>query len=142
MRITSGSAQTLRYRIARVIALGGVIALAACEDVTAPEEVKPAPELRLAQASADELGSLSSSLDDMTGWSLAALPDAQGKANIVGILNGLKGHLKTGRIAACKQSVDDARAILGGLTEEERVSVGSVGLTLDVIQAALDKASQ
>lgn len=143
MRNTSGSAGVSRFRLAQMIALSGMIALAACEDVTAPEEAKPAtPELRLSQTAADELGSLSSSLDDMTGWSLAALPNAQGKANIVGILNGLKGHLASGRIAVCQQDVADARAILASLSQNEQVELGGVGATLDLIQAALDKASQ
>jgi hypothetical protein len=143
MRVTSGSDQRTLSRIARVIALSGVIALAACDDVTAPEEAKPAaPELRLSQTATDELGELSASLDDMTGWSLAALPDAQGTANIVGILNGLKGHLASGRIAACEQDLVDARAILSGLSENEQVELGGVGATLDLIQAALSNASQ
>jgi hypothetical protein len=143
MRLTADSSLILRSRIARVLALSAVLGLGACEDVTAPmEEVTAAPELRLAQGAADELGALGSSLDDMTGWSLAALPDAQGKANIVGILNGLKGHLASGKIAACAQDVADARAILGSLSQNEQVEVGGVGATLDLIQAALDKASQ
>jgi hypothetical protein len=126
-----------------VIALSAVVALAACEDVTAPqEEVTAAPELKLSQAAVDQLGSLSSSLDDMTGWSLAALPNAQGKANIVGILNGLRGHLASGALAACVQDVTNARAILGSLSQNEQVEVGGVGATLDLIQTALDKASQ
>ena len=143
MSITSSTTRILRSRVARVIALSAVVAVAACEDVTAPqEEVTTAPELRLAQGAADELSTLGASLDDMTGWSLAALPNAQGKANIVGILNGLKGHLASGKIAACQQAVTDARAILGSLSENEQVEVGGVGATLDLIQAALDKASQ
>jgi hypothetical protein len=143
MRITSSSTQILRSRIARVIALSAIVVVAGCEDVTAPnEEVSTAPELRLSAAATDELGSLGSSLDDMTGWSLAALPNAQGKANIVGILNGLKGHLASGKIAACQQDVADARAILGSLSQNEQVEIGGVGATLDLIQAALDKASQ
>ena len=143
MQMTSSSTQILRSRIARLIALSAVVALAACEDVTAPqEEVTTAPELRLSQGAVDELGSLGSALDDMTGWSLAALPNAEGKANIVGILNGLKGHLASGKIAACQQAVTDARAILGSLSANEQVEVGGVGATLDLIQAALDKASQ
>ena len=81
-------------------------------------------------------------LDDMTGFSLAALPDGNGKANIVGVLNGLKGHLKSGSIAACQQDVNDARSWFGGLSDVQKVEVGSVGLALDVIQAALDGASK
>lgn len=143
MRITSSSTQILRSRIARVIALSAIVVLAGCEDVTAPqEEVTTAPELKLSQAAVDQLGSLSTSLDDMTGWSLAALPNAQGKANIVGILNGLRGHLASGAIAACAQDVANARAILGSFSQNEQVEVGGVGATLDLVQAALDKASQ
>jgi len=143
MRITSSSTQILRSRIARVLALSAMVVLAGCEDVTAPqEEVTAAPELKLSQGVVNELGTLSTSLDDMTGWSLAALPNAQGKANIVGILNGLRGHLASGAIAACVQDVTNARAILGSLTQNEQVEVGGVGATLDLIQAALDKASQ
>src|SRR4026209_2818948 len=116
MRITSSSTQILRSRIARVLALSAMVVLAGCEDVTAPqEEVTAAPELKLSQGVVNELGTLSTSLDDMTGWSLAALPNAQGKANIVGILNGLRGHLASGKIAACQPDEAEARAVLGAL---------------------------
>ena len=143
MRITSSSITTNRFRFLQIIAMSGVIAIAACQDATAPEEVKSAPELRMSsQASSDELGTLSSNLDDFTGFSLAALPDGNGKANIVGVLNGLKGHLKSGSIAACQQDVNDARSWFGGLSDVQKVEVGSVGLALDVIQAALDGASK
>jgi hypothetical protein len=143
MRIASDSTQILRSRIARVIALGAVVALAACEDVTAPQSpVAAAPELKLSQSGVDELGSLGSSLDDITGWSLAALPNGQGKANVVGILSGLKAHLNGRDVASCQQDVTDARAILASLSQQQQVEVGSVGVALDVIQSALDKASQ
>jgi hypothetical protein len=145
MRIPLDTQPSFRLHAIRLIVLSGTIALAACEDTTAPEETAPTLQQnpRLAQAaSSDLLASLSSNLDDMTGWSLAALPDGKGKANIVGILNGLKGHLNSGRIDACQQDVTDARAILGLLTEVQQVEVGHVGLALDVIQAALDGASK
>jgi len=145
MRIPTTTAnQTFSLRAVQHVVLCGVFAMAACQDVTAPEKVEAvAPELRMSQESAkDEIASLASNLDDFTGWSLAALPDAKGKANIVGILNGLKGHLNSGKITACQQDVTDARAILGSLSEVEQVEVGSIGVALDVIQAALDKASQ
>jgi hypothetical protein len=145
MRITTTTGNhSVRLRAVRHVVLCGVFTLAACQDVTAPEKVEAVPQaLSLSQQSAqDELASLASNLDDFTGWSLAALPDAKGRTNIVGILNGLKGHLSSGKIAACQQDVTDARAILGSLTEVQQIEVGSVGVALDVIQAALDKASQ
>ena len=142
MRITSSSITTNRFRFVQIIAMSGVIAIAACQDATAPEQVKAAPELRMSQISNDALSTLSANLDDMTGFSLAALPDGNGKANIVGVLNGLKGHLKSGSIAACQQDVNDARAWFGGLTDVQKVEVGHVSLALDVIQAALDGASK
>jgi hypothetical protein len=143
MRITSSSAQMFRSRFVQIIAMSGVIAVAACQDALAPEEVKPA-ELRMGQSSAasDALATLSTDLDDMTGFSLAALPDDKGKANIVGVLHGLKGHLKSGSIAACQQDVTDARTWFGSLSDVQKVEVGHVGLALDVIQAALDNASK
>ncbi len=132
-----------RFRFAQIIALSGVIAMAACQDATAPEEVTKVPELRLGQSAAsDALGTLSSNLDDMTGFSLAALPDSKGKANIVGVLNGMKGHLKSGSIAACQQDVTDARTWFGSLSDVQKVEVGHVSLALDVIQAALDEAGK
>ena len=139
MRITSSPTPT---RVIQILAMSGVIAVAACQDATAPEEVKAAPELRMSQQSSDALGTLSSNLDDFTGFSLAALPDGNGKANIVGVLNGLKGHLKSGSIAACQQDVDNARSWFNGLSDTQKVEQGSVGLALDVIQAALDGASK
>jgi len=143
MKKTSSSAQTFHFRFAQVIAVSGVIAIAACQDATAPDQVEQAApnSLRLTQNSADELGSLSSSLDDMTGWSLAALPDGTGKTNIVGLLNGLKGHLASGKIAACQQDLDDARAWFGSLDTNQQTEIGAVGVTLDRIQAALNNAS-
>lgn len=119
--------------------------MAACQDATAPDEIAPAEapaSLSLTQASGDELSSLSSNLDDMTGWSLAAFADATGKANIVGILNGLKGHLASGKVAACQEDVDLARAWFGKLSENDQAELGAVGVSLDLIQAALNKASQ
>ena len=142
MRITSSLATTYRFRFVQILAMSGVIVIAACQDTTAPEEVKAKPELRMSQTASDELGTLSSNLDDFTGFSLAALPDGSGKANIVGVLNGLKGHLKSGSIAACQQDVDNARAWFGGLTDVQKVEVGHVSLALDVIQVALDGASK
>ena len=139
MRITSSSTT----RLFQTFAMSGVIAIAACQDATAPEEIQKAgPELRMSQTSSDELGTLSANLDDFTGFSLAALPDGNGKANIVGVLNGLKGHLKSGSIAACQQDVNDARSWFNGLSDQQKTEQGAVGLALDVIQASLDNASK
>lgn len=145
MRITTATrTRTIRLSVLRHVVLCGGFAMAACQDVTAPEKVEATPQvLGLTLGSAtDEIASLASNLDDFTGWSLAALPDAKGKASIVGILSGLKGHLNSGKIAACQQDVTDARLILGSLSAVEQVEVGSIGVALDVIQAALDRASQ
>jgi hypothetical protein len=134
-----------RIRLARVIALSGVIAIAACQDATAPDEIAPAEApaaLSLTQNSADELSSLSSNLDDMTGWSLAGFADARGKQNIIGVLNGLKGHLASGKIDACQQDVDAARDWFSKLSENDQTELGGIGVTLDLIQQALNKASQ
>ena len=143
MRVTSDS-RIFRSRIAQLIALGGAITTAACTDATAPNQVvaPKAPTLSIGQSAGDELGTLSASLDDMTGWSLASLTDDQGHANIVGILNSLKGHLKSGKIAASQQDVADARAFVESLSEEKRVDIGAVAVTLDLIQSTLEKASQ
>src|SRR5260221_9527435 len=143
MRITSSSIATNRFRFLQIIAMSGVIAIAACQDATAPEEVKAAPELRMSsQSSSDELGTLSTNLDDMTGFSLAALPDGNGKANIVGLLNGLKGHLKSGSIAACQQDVNDARAWFGGFTRVQKGAGAHVSLAIDGVQAGPRRAPQ
>jgi hypothetical protein len=143
MRIFPDS-QKFRTRIAQVLALGGVITTASCKDVSAPEKSLEASALTLAQSVTvgDELGGLGSSLDDMTGWSLASMTEGESRVKIVGILNGLRGNLKSGKIAAIQQDVADARAFLESLSDRERIELGAVGVTLDVIQSALDKASQ
>jgi hypothetical protein len=128
-----------------LFALSAVIAMSACQDATAPDEVVAAntPALRTAQsASDDELSALSDAMEDMTDWSLVALPDAKGKTKIVSILAGLKGNLKGKKLAACQQAVTDARSWFASLSDVEQTEVGQVGVTLDVIQAALDKAAQ
>lgn len=130
-------------RVARVaIAAGGLLAIAACQDVTAPEKTQTAPALRLSQTSGDVMNTLGSNLDDMTSWSLVALPDGNGKTSIVGLLNGLKGHLNSGKVAACQQDITDARAFLGTLSDVQQVEVGQVGVALDVIKLALDSIQQ
>jgi hypothetical protein len=140
----TSDSRIFRSRIAQLIALGGALTTAACTDATAPKQIvaPQAPTLSVGQSAGDELGSLSASLDDMTGWSLASLTDDQSHANIVGILNSLKGHLKSGKITASQQDVADARAFLESLSEAKRVEIGAVGVTLDLIQSTLDKASQ
>src|SRR5712671_1724987 len=72
----------------------------------------------------------------------AACTDATAPQQIVGILNSLKGHLKSGKIAASQQDLADGRAFLESLSEQKRVETGAVGVTLDLIQATLEKASQ
>jgi hypothetical protein len=145
MRIISES-RIFTSRIAQVLALGGAITTAGCKDATAPKKIETTQALALSSlaqsAAVDDLGSLSSSLEDMTGWSLASLPEGKGRENIVGILNGLKGHLKSGKIEASQQDVADARSFLESLSEQQRVEIGAVGVTLDLIQSALDKAPQ
>ena len=76
MRVTS-DLPSFCSRIAQLIALVGAITTAACTDATAPKEIvtPKAPNLSVGQSAGDELGSLSASLDDMTGWSLASLTD-------------------------------------------------------------------
>jgi len=145
MSFVSFSSQRSRTRIAQIIALSGVVAMAACQDATGPDEIAPAEAptaLSLAQNSADELGSLSANLDDITGWSLAGFSDEKGKQNIIGVLNGLKGHLASGKIAACQADVDLARDWFSKLSENDQVEIGGIGVTLDLIQQALNKASQ
>jgi hypothetical protein len=145
MRFTKNSAGKISSRVAQVIALSGVIAMAACQDATGPEEIstaQPSMRLTVSQESKDELATLSANLDDFTGWSLVALPDGDVKLNIIGTLNGLKGHLKAANTRLCQQDVTDARAWFASLTETQQVEVGAIGVALDVIQAGLDKAGQ
>jgi hypothetical protein len=145
MRFTTNSTGKPLSRVAQVIALSGVIAMSACQDVTGPEEVVSAanvPQLRTTQAAQDELKGLADNLDDITGWSLVALTDGDSKGRIVGLLNGLKGHLAAGKIAVCQQDVTDARAWFASLTEVQQTELGAIGVTLDVVQSGLDNASR
>ena len=138
--------QIFRSRVARMIALSGVITTGACHDATGPQSATPAKTLAVAPsqsaATIDELTSLSSSLDDMTNWSLASLSDSKGRESIVGILNGLKGHLKSGKIEACQEDVTAARGFIESLNEQEQIEIGAVGVTLDLIESALDRAAK
>jgi hypothetical protein len=144
MRVVSFSTRNFRSRTAQLIALSSVIAIAACNDVTAPDGAEAAaPELVAAQsATLSDLKYLSAGLDDMTGWSLITLGEGEARTNIVGILNGLKGHLASGKIAACQDDVTQGRAWFASLTEAEQSEQGNIGVTLDLIQSVLDQASQ
>ena len=144
MGITS-TLRVFRSRVTQLIALGGVITTGACHDATGPQSVTAAKTLAVASAQSaaavDELTGLGSSLDDMTNWSLASLPDGKGRESIVGILNGLKGHLKSGKIEACQEDVTAARGFIESLSEQQQIEIGAVGVTLDLIQSALDRVS-
>lgn len=127
-------------RIVPVVALCFV--MMSCEDATAPDPVvtgAPAA-LRLSASSNDQLGQLASDMETMTDWTLVDFPDARGRTNVVGLLQSLKGHLTAGKIEACQEDVNTIRNFLGTLTENEQVELGGIGVTLDVIENALDKS--
>lgn len=145
MSITPDSNLRFRFRFVRIVALSSAIALAACDDVTAPDQepALDASSLRLSESSiAGEMAELGSSLDQMTSWSLVVLPDGTGRTNIVAILNSLRDHLASGGVAACQQDVTDARSFLGSLTLNDRIELGGVSVTLDLVENTLNKASQ
>jgi hypothetical protein len=143
MRVVFISTKNFRSRMAQVIALSSVIAIAACNDVTAPDGVEAAaPELVAAQsATVTDLKYLSTSLDDMTGWSLITLGEGEARTKIVGILNGLKGHLASGKVDLCQDDVTKGRAWYESLSDSEQGEQGNISVTLDLIQSVLDNAS-
>jgi hypothetical protein len=88
----------------------------------------------------DQLKEFGLDMDSMTGWSLSTFSDGQSRAQIVGILNGLKGHLASGRIDACQDDVTQGRAWYASLAETEQLEQGNISVTLDLIQSVLDQA--
>ena len=131
-------------RAAQLVAASAVLVVfAACSEPTAPDAAQiAAPVLTAPSASTSALKDLSASLDDMTGWSLITLTDGQTRTNIVGILNGLKGHLASGKIAACQDDITQGRAWYASLSDSEQGEQGNISVTLDLIQSVLDSASQ
>jgi hypothetical protein len=136
------TAPSISFRFStRVVPLVALCAaLVSCEDATAPESVatgNPA-SLSLSQSSNDQLAQLGDDMDTMTGWSLVNLPDDRGRLKLVGLLNSLKAHLTAGKISACQDDVNDARSFLQSLTVNEQVELGGIGVTLDVVENAIN----
>lgn len=133
----------LSLRAARLVIVGSVIVLAACQDATAPEPtIQRDLAPMMSQAAASPLAQLGASLDDMTGWSMSAMRDAVQQAKLQGTLGGLKGHLNSGKVALIQQDVTAARSVLESLDIVSQVELGQVGLALDVVQAELNKTSK
>ena len=143
MRSTRIPARSFRF-LTHLVALSCVCILAACEEITGPEVEAAAPPAPTFSQSGtvNTLASLSSSLDDMTMWSLATLQDNTQRGSLAGVLSGLKGHLKSGNAALCQEDVTKARGILAALPDVQQVELGHVGLALDVVQQSLDGGSQ
>ena len=135
------SAVNFRFPAARSIVIAGVVFLAGCQDITAPEEatstIPNSPSL--AKASAAVFADLGASLEDMTGWSLAALDSPTQRQSLVGILNGLKGHLISGNVSLIQKDVTDARGYIASLPIAQQAEIGPVGLAVDLIQKTIDQ---
>jgi hypothetical protein len=93
----------------------------------------------MSRASNQELTQLGDDMETMTGWALINLPDDRGRLKLVGLLNSLKAHLTAGQVAACQDDVNDARSFLQSLTVNEQVELGGIGVTLDVVENAINK---
>ena len=128
------SARTQKnLRVARVIAVCGVVGLFACEDATAPNEADgvdlAGPSLAVAQTT--PLGMIGTSLLDATSWVLPSINNAGRRADMTATLKDLAGQLTTGAWDAARASVTKARAIRTSLDATDEVEIGPIEVSLD-----------
>jgi hypothetical protein len=134
-RTTGETTRTTRsvFRIARVIAIGGVVGLFACEEATAPEETDQldlaGPSLAVAQTT--PLGMIGTSLLDATNWVLPSINSAGKRADMSATLQDLASHLTTGAWDAARADVTKARAIRASLDATDEVEIGPIEVSLD-----------
>ncbi len=120
-------------RIARVIALSGVVGLFACQDATAPDATESVdlagPSLAVAQTT--PLGMIGLSLLDATGWVLSSINDAGKRAEMQATLKDLSAHLVSGQWDAARAGVTKARAIRTSLDAMDELEIGPIEVSLD-----------
>ncbi len=120
-------------RIARVIALSGVVGLFACEDATAPAESDDlglsGPSLAVAQTT--PLGMIGLSLMDATGWVLPSINSASKRLEMEAGLKSLANNLTIGNWDAARADVTKVRALRLSLDPVDEIEIGPVEVSLD-----------
>src|SRR5688572_355514 len=120
-------------RIARVIAIGGVVGLFACQDATAPDATDEldlaGPALAVAQTT--PLGMIGLSILDATGWVLASINNAGKRSEMQATLKDLAGNLVSGSYDAARANVTKAREIRFSLDATDEIEIGPIEVSLD-----------
>lgn len=128
-------------RIARVIALSGVVGLFACQDTTAPEETEQAdlagPSLIVAQMT--PLGMIGSTLIDATSWVLPSINNLTKRTDMENTLKSLANNLVIGNWDASRADVTTALAIRESLDAVDEVEIGPIEISLSEADAELKK---
>ena len=126
-------------RIAQLIAMAGLFALAACQDAVAPDKEKSAiPDAPVfAQNSQTALQMLGASLPASTDMFVAAVTDIGAKTAIQNYLKTLQNDLANNRTAAVKTDVATARAAIAAAPAAYSADLGAASVALDQIDLAL-----
>ena len=115
-------------RIARVIALSGVVGLFACQDTTAPEETDQAdlagPSLVVLQMT--PLGMIGATLVDATSWVLPSINDATKRTDMQNTIKSLANNLVTGAYDAARADLAKGIAIRATLDAIDTVEIGPI----------------
>ena len=136
MVITLDSAQRFRSRIAQVIALSGVIAVAACQDApTAPDVIASGPALRMSTSA--DAAAIADWVVDATSWVTPSMVDPTNRGKLEGSINGLSGHLKANNTKQIKGDIAIIRSLISGGSEAEAVELGPIEVALCTIEQTL-----
>jgi len=131
-------------RIARVIAIGGVVGLFACQEVTAPDATDDlglsGPALAVAQTT--PLGMIGLSLQDATGWVLSSINNAGKRSEMQATLKDLASNLVSGAYDAARANVTKARDIRTSLDAIDELEIGPIEVSLDQTDAELKKVGK
>lgn len=133
-------------RIARVIALSGVVAVLACGDSTSPQRAKPVPEAPAvpappAAAPSTPLGMLGASLDDATSMFVPTMQDPEKRAQLQAVIKDLSEHLMAANIDLSTKDLAAGRALIASVEEVQQIELGAIGIAFDQIELALSQAS-
>ena len=115
-------------RIARVIALSGVVGLFACQDTTAPEATDQAdlagPSLVVFQMT--PLGMIGSTLVDATSWVLPSINNTTKRTDMENTIKSLANNLVTGAYDAARADLTKGIAIRASLDAVDTVEIGPI----------------
>ena len=147
MRMTNTrSNERFFLRTLRLTALGGSLALFACQDATSPDDAKApeltAPSLTTSIGNANTpLAQVGANLVDATSWVLPSINNGGIRSSMKTALESMAANLQAAKYDLARQNWTTAKSLLSQLDAVDLVEVGPIDVSLTEVDAGLKKES-